>query len=248
MVAILLAGLLIGMTAGCSNFSAAARNAEGVRLYQQARYHEALRHFQEATYAEPNNPDGYYNIAATHHRLGVTENRPSDLHQAEKYYNQCLDIWDRLDQEHPGMQTTACADCYRGLAVLLVEEGRHDEAFRLLEGWVEREPTSADAKIELARLFDEFNDRRAAKQNLVEALAIDSNNPRALAALGKIREETGEYAQALEDYQRSYAQDRFQPQLANRIAALRAQLNPALSVNSPPAGTRLADQRPKSLQ
>ncbi len=90
-----------------------------------------------------------------------------------------------------------------------------------------------------------FNDRRAAKQNLVEALSIDSNNPRALAALGKIREETGEYAQALEDYQRSYAQDGFQPQLATRIAALRSQLNPAMAGSSSDSGTRLVEQGSK---
>jgi len=92
MAAMVLAGLLLAMVAGCNNFSAAARNAEGVRLYQQARYQQALRHFLEATYADPDNPDGYYNLAATYHRIGVTENRPSDLHQAEDYYNKCLDV------------------------------------------------------------------------------------------------------------------------------------------------------------
>jgi len=243
-----LAGLLLGMTAGCNNFTAAARNAEGVRLYQQARYQEALRHFHEAAYAEPNNPDGFYNIAATYHRLGVTENRPADIVQAEHYYNNCLDVWDRLNRDQPGMQQTGVADCYRGLAVLLTEQGRHDEAFDLLEGWIDREPSSPDAKIELARLYEEFNDRRAAKKHLIEALAVDSDNPRALAALGKIREQSGEYAQALENYQRSYARDQFQPQLATRIAALRSQLNPAMAGSSNDSGTRLVDQGTKPLQ
>jgi len=231
-----LLGLGLSTLVGCNNFSASTRNSEGVRLYQQARYREALQHFQEASYAEPKNPDSYYNIAATYHRIGIMENRASDLVQAEDYYNRCLD----RDGNH--------ADCYRALAVLLVEQGRYDEAFRLLEGWVDREPTSADAKIELARLFEEFNDRRSAKKYLIEALALDTENPRARAALGKIREDMGEYAQALANYQQSYAKNQFQPDLANRIAALRSQVNPSAAANAPQAGTRVVEQNGSSLR
>lgn len=235
-VGVILAVVALLVAAGCNNFSAAGRNAEGVRLYQQARFPEALRQFQEATYADPENPDGYYNLAATYHRIGLLENRPSDLLQAENYYNQCLDH----DENH--------SDCYRGLAVLLVEQGRNEEAFRLLEGWVDRQPDVADAKIELARLFEEFGDKAAAKQHLIESLAIESTNARALAALGKIREEMGENAQALANYQRSYANDRFQPQLASRISTLRSQLGQTTSTVSPQNGTRLVNQPAPTLR
>ena len=235
-VGALLIGLFLTLSAGCNSFSASGRNAEGVRLYQQARFHEAMRHFQEATYTDPDNPDGYYNLAATYHCLGMKENRATDLVQAENYYNQCLD-------RHANHQ-----DCYRGLAVLLAEQGRNDEAFRLLEGWVDRQPESADAKIELARLFDEFGDKNAAKQHLIEALAVDSGNSRALAALGKIREEMGEHTQALANYQRSYTLDRFQPQLAMRIAALQSRLGPTTSTMAPIGGTRLVGQASASLR
>ena len=88
-----------------------------------------LKQFQEATYADPNNADAYYNLAATYHRIGKVEHRQADLDQAETYYNLCLD---RNDNH---------TDCYRGLAVLLAEQGRNDEAFRLVEGWVQRQPT-----------------------------------------------------------------------------------------------------------
>ena len=84
--------------------------------------------FQEATYDDPEDADGYYNIAATYHRLGRQGHCQADLSQAEKYYNHCLD----RNPNH--------AECYRGLAVLLAEQGRKDEAFRLIEGWVQREP------------------------------------------------------------------------------------------------------------
>ena len=160
-----LAAILLGLT-GCGGFDAQGRNSEGVRLFQQSRYQEAAKQFQEATYADPNNADAYYNLAATYHRIGKVEHRQTDLDQAETYYNLCLD----RNADH--------TDCYRGLAVLLAEQGRNEEAFRLIEGWVQRQPGSADAKIELARLNDEFGNREAAKEHLIEALAVEPDNPR----------------------------------------------------------------------
>ena len=186
------------------------RNAEGVRLFEQCRYTEAARQFQEAMYDDPSGANSYYNLAATYHRTGKAEHRPADLTQAESYYNLCLD----RNPEH--------TDCYRGLAVLLGEQGRTDEAFRLIEGWVQRQPCSADAKIELARMNEEFGNRQVAKECLIEALAVEPDNPRALTALGKIREEAGDRAQALANYQRSLGQDNRQPQVAARVNALQA--------------------------
>ncbi len=232
----LMAALILTLAAGCTDFTAQGRNAEGVRLYSQGRYHEALRQFQEVTYADPMDADGYYNLAATYHRLGLLENRQPDLDQAENYYNQCLD----RDPSH--------CECYRGLAVLLADQDRSEEAFRLLEGWVDRRPDSADAKIELARLFEEYGDRPAAKEHLIEALQIAPDNARALTALGKIREDMGEPEQALVDYQRSLWHDRFQPQVASRIAALRSTTTPSVSITAPDGGTRLVERDSASLQ
>jgi tetratricopeptide (TPR) repeat protein len=222
--------MLVGMT-GCGEIDAQARNAEGVRLFEQCRYPEAARQFQEAMYDDPRGANSYYNLAATYHRTGLLEHRPADLTQAESYYNRCLDE----NPEH--------ADCYRGLAVLLAEQGRNDDAFRLIEGWNQRQPCSADAKIELARLNEEFGNRQVAENCLIEAVAIEPDNPRALTALGKLREDAGNKTQALANYQRSLSQDNRQPQVAARVSALQAGSfaaapAPAASVAAvpPPAG------------
>lgn len=228
LVASALAGILVGLT-GCGGFDAQGRNAEGVRLFQQARFQEAVKQFQEATYAEPQNADAYYNLAATYHRIGKLEHRQTDLDQAENYYNLCLD---RNDNH---------IDCYRGLAVLLAEQGRNDEAFRLLDGWVQRQPGSADAKIELARLHDEFGNRQAAKEHLIEALAVQPDNPRALTALGKIREDAGDKAQAVANYQRSLGQDNRQPQVAARLTALQGAAG-GVSLPASQPGARVVDR------
>jgi tetratricopeptide (TPR) repeat protein len=225
-VQVVIAGALLSLPAGCGTFTAQGKNADGVRLFQQAQYHEALRDFQEATYDDPTNADGYYNLAATYHQVARTEHRQGDFDQAEAYYNQCLD----RQPNH--------VDCYRGLAVLLAEQGRSQEAFRLVEGWVDREPSNADAKIELARLFDEFGQRQAAKEHLLEALTAAPDNPRALAALGKIREDMGERTQALAAYQRSLAHDNRQSEVAARVAALQGSSSPtAPALTAPPIVT-----------
>ncbi|MBX7166724.1 MAG: tetratricopeptide repeat protein [Pirellulales bacterium] len=201
------AALMMLATAGCG-VVAHGQNADGVRLQSQGSYDKAITRFQQAVASDPNNADGYYNLAASYHQLGKLQNNPEQLKLAESYYNQCLD----RDPNH--------RDCYRGLAVLLTEQSRQAEAFRLIEGWVERNPTMAEPKIELARLFVESGDREAAKQYLLEALAADPDNAAALASLGKIREDLGDSAQALADYQRSLWYDRFQPEVQARMAAL----------------------------
>ncbi len=151
-------------------------------------------------------------------------NQQSDLQQAESYYHQCLDY-------NPDHQ-----NCYRALAVLLVEEGRSADAFKLVENWTARNPGSAAPRIELARLYEESGNRDQAKTQLIDAVAIDPNNSVALAALGKLREESGETAQAVANYQRSLASNPSQPALAARVAAL---TTPAAPAFTPPGGTRV---------
>jgi tetratricopeptide (TPR) repeat protein len=221
---LLVLGCSIVLIAGCQ-YASHGQNAEGVRLYQQAYYQGALQQFQQAVQTDSQNPDGYYNLAATYHQIGKLHKKPNDLTQAESYYHQCLD-------RNPNHQ-----DCHRALAVLLIEQNRSKDAFRLLEGWAERNPSSAAPRIELARLFDEQGNKEAAKQHLIDAIAVDPNNARALAALGKIREEAGDAQQALANYQRSLSLDRFQPQVASRVASLQGATATAPIV-TPPGGTR----------
>jgi len=220
---ILLGGLCLAAS-GCSSFAARGLNAEGVRLFEQARYEEAVQQFQQAIYNDSGGADGYYNLAECHRRLGTIHNRQSDLDLAESYYNQCLD----RDEDH--------RECYRGLAVLLIEQNRSQEAFRLIEGWVDRNPMSPEPKVELARLFEEYGDRESAKEYLIEAVKIDPNHTRALTALGKVREEMGEHTQALANYRRSLSLDGRQAGVAARVAALQSTLGSSPLLIGPASG------------
>ncbi len=210
---------------GCSNMQSQAANVEGVRLYQQGNYQQASDRFQQAIAQNPTSPEGYYNLAAALQQTGTLYNRPADLQQAEILYNQCLE----RDPNH--------ADAHRGLAVLLNETGRQTDAFSLLNHWAAANPTSAEPKIELARLLEETGQTDQAKAQLVEALTVDPHNARALTALGRLRDQSGNYAQALSDYQRSLSVNRFQPEVAARVAQLQAATTPVVAAAPTPSAT-----------
>lgn len=185
------------------------QNTAGVRLYQQGQYQAAIHRFQQSIATDPLNSNSYYNLASTYHQMGKIEHRQDELDQAESFYNQCLDH----DPNH--------VECYRALAVLLCEQGRQDDAQRLLEGWSQRNPNLAAPKVELARLSQEFGNLDKAKEQLIEAIAAEPDDRRARAALGALHEQTGDHAQALANYERSLAVNRFQPGIAARRDTLR---------------------------
>jgi tetratricopeptide (TPR) repeat protein len=165
--------------------------------------------------------------------MGLANRDQNVLTQAESLYNQCLDI----NPNH--------VDCHRGLAVLLSETGRNDKAFALLTNWVQQSPQNADARVELARLYEESSQPQLAETSLNQALAIDMRNWRAHAALGRLREQAGDYPQALQNYQLAYSLNRFQPDLQRQIASLQSRVSPAQAGLPPPpanatAGTRSA--------
>lgn len=224
-------GLAVALLAcvGCRNMASSALNVEGVQLYQQGNYQQASDRFQRAIAQDPDSPGGYYNLAAALHKTGTLYNRPDDLRQAEQLYNQCLE------------RAPNHTDCYRGLAVLLSETGRREQAFRLLENWRNAQPQTPDPKIELARLYEEFGQVEQAKARLVEALAGDPHNARALTALGRLRDREGDHAQALANYQRSLELNRFQPEIAARVATLQGAAGvPAMAAHPQPANPRVA--------
>ena len=105
-----------------------------------------------------------------------------------------------------------------------VETGREKYAFDLLNTWQERYPGSPEPVIELARLYQEYGDSRRATDLLADALRLDSQNVRALKAMGHIREVQGQPHLALDNYIRVLQLDGRQQDVAQRVASLQAQL------------------------
>ncbi|MGB7324980.1 MAG: tetratricopeptide repeat protein [Rubripirellula sp.] len=210
-VSLLLSSAILSL-GGCQ-WAASGQNSTGARLYEQGQYSAALQQFQKVITTDPNNADGYYNLAATNHRLGNQRSDSQQLAQAEALYNQCLDH----DPNH--------VECHRGLAVLLTDTGRPDRAFALMKNWAAQNPDFAEPRVELARLYEEVADPGTALKYLEDAVQKNPNNARAWLALGRLREQSGDLNQAVQNYQRSLALNGMQPMAAERVAVLARQIS-----------------------
>lgn len=216
------------LSGGCTMYS---KNAEGLRYFGQARYAEALTAFTAAQNSDPNNPDTYYNIAATYHQSGKVSLQQGQTAAALRQYEQAIQNYRFCLTKEPN-HTAA----YRGLATLYMECQNADAAFQTLIGWQQQNPVSAEPKIELARLYQEFAQicliqRRddvakecqdTAVKMLQSVLAAEPNHFRALRALGYLKEQTGDISGAVADYQRSLQVNPSQKDLESRLAALQS--------------------------
>ncbi len=211
---------------GCTSYT---RNAEGIRYFGQARYNDAMTAFQKAQTADPNNPDVYYNMAATYHQsakvslqMGQPAMAQQQFDEAVRTYQQCL----TKDLNHTA--------AYRGLATLYMDCANAEAAFNVLIGWAKANPVAPEPKIELARLYQEYAQIRLiqgseeeSRDNLNSAvfllqqvLSVDPNNFRAHRALGYLKEQSQDYAGALSAYRSSLQSNPSQKDLEIRIAAL----------------------------
>lgn len=205
---------------GCQ-YAATGHNIEGKKLYGQGQYGPALQRFQQAIASNPTDPDAYYNMGAAYHQLARQTQNASYVAQAEAYYLQAL-------QRNPNH-----ADSYRGRAVLMAETGRKQQAFEMLRGWVMQNQQSADARVELARLYQGEGDTETARVQLEQAVLLNPNSTAALNALGQLREQSRDYSQAMLNYQRSLALEGMQPEISARVA----QLQQSLGVYATPTAT-----------
>ncbi len=221
---LLMIALLTSAVSGCG-MVAQNRNADGLRYFNRGQLAVAQARFEAAKQANPRNADAYYNLGAVAHLQGFQTRNTAQLGQAESLYRQCL----AYNPNH--------VDCHRGLAVLLAQTQRVDQAFELMKNWSVTSPQSADARVELARLYEEYGDLRTAELQLQQALQLDLSNSRVHASLGSVKEKMGDLPQALANYQRSYSLNTFQPDLPTRIASLQQRVGSAPATNLSPAGT-----------
>ena len=154
----------------------------------------------------------YYNLGSSYFRLGKQQQNKQWVEQAESLFRQSI----ALNNQH--------TDAHRSLACLLVETDREEFAFDLINSWRTRNPGSTEPLVELARLHHEYGDNRRATDFLADALRLDTNNLRALKAMGRVRETQGQINLALENYSRALQIDSRQTDVADRINVLQTQL------------------------
>jgi len=210
-VSLFLLVLLLLWQSGCRLYQAQYGNTNGVQLFSEGKYAEALARFQSAVEANPNDADSYYNIAALHHYLGRIHQDANQYAQAGQNYQLCL-------AKNPNH-----ASAYRGYTVWFMEQGRKEEAIELLKNWSDQNLNLPDPKIELARLYQELDQHREAIDHLAAAIVLDPKNARAHRALGYLRELSYDWNQAILNYKHSLEADPNQPDLVNRISSLESQ-------------------------
>jgi Tfp pilus assembly protein PilF len=202
-----LAGLFLLGPAGCAP-TAQDRlrdyNADGLHLYRQGAYAQAAESFEAALALAPDDPSLLYNTAQSHDRAG-------DAARAERHYTACL----QRDANHGAAR--------HGLAALMVRTGRQDEAARMVEDWLSREPERADAYAVDGWLWHQAGDLPRAQARLHQALERDPHNARALVELGLVYEALRRPERALVLYERALARDPNQPDVAERLRRLQSQ-------------------------
>jgi tetratricopeptide (TPR) repeat protein len=179
-------------------------NQDGVYLFERGDFTAARASFQAALALKPEDPGLLYNLGECCNRLGQTA-------KAEQYYNQCL------------AQAPNHADCRHALASMLIRGGRKDEATRLVEAWLMREPRLAAAYAEDGWLWHEAGDLPRALARLQQALELDPHEPRALVELALVYEAMQRPDRAAALYERVLERAPNQTEIANRLNRLRSQ-------------------------
>ncbi|MFO0968055.1 MAG: tetratricopeptide repeat protein [Gemmataceae bacterium] len=177
-------------------------NDDGVFLFSKGDYRHARESFELALTLTPQDAGLVYNLAQCSDRLG-------DNVRAEQYYTQCLE----LDPRH--------GQARHAYAALLYRLGRSAEANRMIDDWLAKEPTLADAhaiqgwRLRQQRAYPE------ALERLQHALSIDPGNRLALTQLGVLYEETNMPERALVLYERVLSRHPDESDLTARVRELK---------------------------
>ena len=197
------AGIVLGL-AGCVN-PADERfhdyNEDGLFLFRQGNYRDARESFQAALDLKPADSALMYDIGECYDRLG-------DAAKAERFYQECL-------QRAPNHEA-----CRHALAVLLVRQNRRDEAARMIEDWLSREPKLAGPYAEDGWLWHQAGDLPRAQARLQQALEIDPRDVRALTELALVYEAMQRPDRALVLYERALEREPEQLELKKRVQFL----------------------------
>jgi tetratricopeptide (TPR) repeat protein len=177
---------------------------DGLHLYQCGDYRHARLDFEAALKLAPGDVTLEYDIAQCWDRLGRDD-------KAEPLYRDCL----QRDANNP--------DCWHALVVLLVRQGRRDEAVTLVQGWLAAKPNLSSPYVEDAYLWRAFGDVDKALARLERACELDGKDYRARVALAMLYEDLHFPDRAVVLYEKALAINPNQPDVAQHLAALRTQ-------------------------
>jgi hypothetical protein len=104
--------------------------------------------------------------------------------------------------------------------MMMNEQGRRAEADKLIQAYVDTQPYTPGAHIEMAWQKEQSGDYASAERELQQAIDIKPNHPVALAQLGELYERTGQPDRAAAMYRQSLQGNWYQPGVKSRLAAV----------------------------
>lgn len=179
------AGMLaaVALLGGCVASNHELRN-QGLQLYHQGNYKEALQKFDAALSRNQSEPRANYYAGAADYMLGRYE-------RAAYHYKLA---W-RVDPNLPHVKSA--------LAEALIRQGKHNEAMNFL-GRDASLTGRVSGRLRVARFYEKLGDLDDAKTNYALAAKIGAHNPAALIEVGKFYDRIGEKSNAVAVYEQAY--------------------------------------------
>lgn len=179
-------------------------NADGLQLFHAGKYVEARETFQAALQIAPEDTTLRFNLAQCYERMG-------DVKKAEGLYAECV----QRSPNHPESRQALCT--------LMVRQGRRDEAAKMVEAWLAKEPKLSDPYVLDGWLWNQAGNLPRAHARFQQAVQLEPGNPRALNELAITYEAMSYPDRALVLYEQSLAVQPNQPTVVDRVNRLRGQ-------------------------
>ena len=139
----------------------------GVAMFQCGYLDQAAESFQQVVTANPENPDGYYN-------LGTLSLQRHDLNRASEYLEQAV----KLRPNYP--------EAWNNLGMIAAQQGRPGDAIQSFQQAHLLRPTYATALLNLGNLFRRQGEFAKAEESLQQALQLQPDDPEAHYSLGML--------------------------------------------------------------
>jgi tetratricopeptide (TPR) repeat protein len=192
----------------------------GRLLYQQGDLDGSLKHLQQAAEAVPNLRATHALLAEIHKRRKQHADEEREMALLEE--SQDLDWPNPYKDELNALQVGVEAKLQR--ADRLAQEGRIDEALRLLMAAVQEAPDSYKARLQLARGLVRTGNTARAEEQLRAARSLEPDSFEVLAELGMLLQKRGAFREAAECYQRVLQSQPAQAMALFHLANCREQL------------------------
>ncbi len=138
-------------------YSAEVWALRGDCLNSQGNYDEALAAYHRALALQPDFPD--------------VQIQAAEIYRVEGRYDRLLATLDRLEEGLGGIEIPVRVDMLRGIAMRQL--GQPDEARRCFAAAATKDPSNADAHLQIAALELDIGDVQAARESVDVAMKID---------------------------------------------------------------------------